>query len=438
MVKIPGPTLTVTAPSLFRVCICLLAAALSQRAQAAENTRTGIFHEQCRTLTVIVDGNPQAPPVITLADPPGTLTVGFDMLGDEREYLRYSIYHCNADWSISNLTDMEVFDGFNLADITDYAFSRATSVHYVHYSISLPNDEFRFRLSGNYLLRVYPENDPEEIYLQVRFMVSETAANIRGQVDTATDIDYNDAHQQLSFTVDLANNAVRDPFNDLKVIVSQNNRTDNSVQFTHPTRMSGSSAVYEHIPKLIFPAGNEYRRMETVQITYPGMGVEDIEYHAPYYHHLLKTDTPRHSRPYAYDQTQHGRFLVREYNATDPDTEADYTVVHFTLEMLPLPDAEVYLEGDLTGRRLDESSRMIYDTEAGAYRKALLLKQGAYNYQYLAAPHARAGKAFAGSTAQVEGDKFQTVNEYEIAVYYREPSERYDRLLGYTLLFSDH
>lgn len=401
---------------------------------AASNTLTGIFNPSCRTLTTTVNGNPIAPPVITAGNPAEALTVGFDILSDDREYLRYSIYHCDADWSISNITDNEVFDGFNLADITDYAFSRATGVHYVHYSITVPNEDFQFRLSGNYLLRVFPENDPDDIYLQVRFMVSENAVAIQGDVTSRTDIDYNTSHQQLTLQVDLNRYPVRDPFNDLRVIVRQNNRLDNSVTLSHPSRVNGNSAIYEHISSLIFKAGNEYRRFETLQTTYPGMGVETIDYHSPYYHHILALDSPRHSRPYSYDQTQHGRFLVREYNSSDPDTEADYTVVHFTLKMLPLLDAEVFIDGDLTYRHFDDTSKMIYDPEAGVYHKALLLKQGAYNYQYLALPSG--GASPAARTADIEGDLYPTVNEYEIAVYYRAPGERFDRLLGYTHLYS--
>lgn len=400
---------------------------------AKENTLTGIFDENFRTIVTEVNGDRLAPPVIGL-DSSETLTIGFDALREERDYLRYSIYHCDADWDLSDVVDTEVFDGFNYADVTDYAFSRATAVHYVHYSITLPNEEFRFRLSGNYLLRVYPENEPEEILLQVRFMVTERAVSIRGEASSRTDTDYNDRHQQLTLDVDLNKYPVRDMFNDLTVVVTQNGRHDNEAIVRHPTRVSGNTAIYEHRKELIFPAGNEYRRMETVQQTYPGMGVEEIVFHEPYYHHILKTAEPRHSKPYYFDQTQHGRYFIREYNSSNSDTEADYCVVHFTLKMLPVLDGDVYLDGDLTYRHFDDGSRMKYDEEAGVYHKAMLLKQGAYNYQYLTLPHS--GDATAARTADVEGDFYQTVNEYEVKVYYRAPGERYDRLLGVTIVYS--
>ncbi len=265
----------------FKTALACAAISCLNASGAQDNTMTGIFNEDFRTLTTEVDGDRLAPPVISL-DGGDCLTIGFDVLREERDYLRYSIYHCDADWGLSNLVDTEVFDGFNYADVTDYKFSRGTAVHYVHYSITVPNDDFRFKLSGNYLLRVYPENEPEDILLQVRFMVSEGAAHITGEATSRTDIDYNKEHQQLSLSVDLNRYPVRDIFNDLKLVVTQNGRSDNTKIITHPSRVNGSSAIYEHIPELIFKGGNEYRRMETVQLTYPGMGVEEIDFHDPY------------------------------------------------------------------------------------------------------------------------------------------------------------
>ncbi|MDE6101082.1 MAG: DUF5103 domain-containing protein, partial [Paramuribaculum sp.] len=56
-------------------------------------------------------------------------------------------------------------------------------------------------------------------------------------------------------------------------------------------------------------------------------------------------------------------------------------------------------------------------------------KQGAYNYQYLAVPR---GASTRGSTSVVEGDRYQTANEYLVKVYFRQPGSRYDRLVAVT------
>lgn len=406
------------------VTACCTAAAFVP-AFCAENTSTVIFDDSFRTLTVHIDGDRLAPPVLNL-DSDDRLVVSFDRLSEERDYLRYTIRHCNADWTPSQLVDSEVFDGFNYAEVTDYAFSRATTVHYVHYTIVLPNSEFRFRLSGNYLLQVYDEENPDEILLQQRFMVNENRVGAGGTATSRTDVDFNGSHQQLELQIDTRGYPVRDPFNDLTVVVEQNYDPGSRRLITHPSRRQADRLVYEHIPQLIFPASNEYRRMETVSVQFPSMGVDHVEYQAPYYNHYLNVDRPRFSHDYTYDSTQHGRFFVREYNSDNSDTEADYTVVHFTLDQPEIPGAKVYLEGDFTHRTPDSNSLVPYNPATGRYERAMLLKQGAYNYRYVAVP----------PRYPIEGDKYQTVNEYSVAVYYRAPGERYDRLLGYSLIFS--
>ena len=69
---------------------------------------------------------------------------------------------------------------------------------------------------------------------------------------------------------------------------------------------------------------------------------------------------------------------------------------------------------------------MKYNAETHAYECTQLLKQGAYNYQYLYV----APGTTAGSTAQAEGNFYETENEYLILVYHRAFGERYDRLIG--------
>ena len=61
-------------------------------------------------------------------------------------------------------------------------------------------------------------------------------------------------------------------------------------------------------------------------------------------------------------------------------------------------------------------------------KKAVLLKQGSYNYQYLFVPTGSS----VGQTGPIEGNYYQTQNEYSIYVYYRPMGARYDRLIGVT------
>ena len=393
---------------------------------AAADTRTGTPNDRVRTLQARSMGMPLSVPAIGL-DTGDRLEICFDHLAEDREYLRYELIHCNADWEPSGLVDPEFLDGFNQGSIEDFDFSRLTSTHYVHYSFELPNESVRPKISGNYLVRIYPEGNPDDTWAQLRFMVTEQVAPISASMTSRTDVDTNKGHQQLSITVDTERAGVRDPFNDIIVKVQQNGRYDNEATLRQPLRMASRHvSVYEHQAPLIFAAGNEYRRMETVSVTSPSMGVASIGYAEPFYHMALYTDVPRDETMYLYDMSLHGGFIVREYNSEQSDVEADYIVTHFTLDAPEAENAKIFIDGDFTYRRFDPEALMTYNRATGLYERNMLLKQGAYSYQYLTVPDGES----TGLTAPVEGDKYQTNNEYLIKVYAREPGGRYDRLVG--------
>lgn len=416
--------------------VVLLAAAARPSATAAtprgggEDTRTLAIDPRAATLTVHPEGDDMLPPVVSLGSG-RAIEVGFDMLSDERLYLRYTLTHCDADWQADALVATEYLNGFNDAEVEEWAYSGATTAAYVHYRIAVPNERMSPTLSGNYLLRVYEDGRPDATLVQARFSLDERAVGVAASVAGVTDIDYLAAHQQLDIAIDGGERlSMEDINNRLIVKVRQNGREDDVRTLLRPQYVDGRGSNggvcghYTHLRPLIFCAGNEYRRFESVSADHPGMNVAEVVYADPYYHFRLDDDAPR--RQYAYDRTQQGRRRVRALNVGDSQLDADYTVVHFTLAMPRLDDADVYIDGDLANRRLDATTRMHYDADAGAYRHAMLLKQGSYNYQYLAVKRGTA----VGTTATVEGDFAETANEYRIDVYYRAPGARYDRLLG--------
>lgn len=413
---------------LRRIILTLMMVAAGCAAAAVTDTSTGIFHPSFRSLQIEVEGAPYAPDVIMLGDESDRITISFDELADDRRYMRYELIHCDRDWRPESLVDSEFLEGFNQADVDEYAFSEATLVHYVHYTIRIPNSGMRITRSGNYLLRVYDESDPDETLLQARFGVCEATMRVGADVTSRTDIDTNETHQQISVTVDTRDTDVKDYFGDVTVKVSQNGRADNEVSVNRPLRVASGKLYFEHNRQLIFDAGNEYRRFEIISTQFPGIGVEDIDYRAPVYNMTLIPDRQRSLSGYLYDSTQHGRFLIREYNSTDSDVEADYVMTHFSLEIPRQEGMDFFLDGDFTMRRFDPLSRMVWSNATNRYEASMLLKQGAYNYQYLAVPTG----SVKGITAPVEGDYFETVNEYEVRVYHRRPGERFDRLTAVT------
>lgn len=405
--------------------------ALTAQSLSDQPYETRSFSDRFKTLRTQVEGRELFPPIIDL-NTNEHITISFDEMTEEVSYLQYSLVHCNADWRPSALSDLEYLDGFNTNPIEEFDFSMATFAHYVHYSLTLPNEDVQFKVSGNYVLLVYPENEPERVLLQVCFSVYENNILVAPSVTSRTDIDYNREHQQVSVTLNANNYRIQNPYNELKVSVTQNGRRDNEVIVNRPLRVQGSQIFFDHDRNLIFEAGNEFRRFEMVATRYAGLGVSNIYHFDPYYHVELTPVKPRSESSYLYDQTQNGRFVIRQSGASDSDTEADYFVVHFTLDSDPIPGGKIYIDGELTNHLYSPYNEMVYNPQTEQYEKTLLLKQGSYNYQYLFLPDGTR----TATAAPVEGNYYQTVNEYLVKVYHRAPGERYDRLIGIGMSYS--
>lgn len=371
----------------------------------------------------------EQPPIVRL-NSSDQLTLTFDELTHEVGWYTYALFHCNADGFDSQLSENEYLHGFNYQPVEEYQTSFNTLQPYTNYRLQLPNDQMQWRLSGNYRLEVYRDNDRSTPLLKAHFSVTEQLLPVRCEVKTITDIDYRSHHQQIALTLNSRNYEIRNPGAELKIRVRQNYRSDNEVWINTPLFHNANEIVYANNRALIFSAGNEFRRFEMTTHKYSGLGVEQVSYHAPYYHTTLELNRSRNQSTYRYDQDQDGRFIVRSIEADDSHTEADYHVTHFSLTSNQLlPAGTIYLFGELTGYQLDDRFRMEYSPERNRYESSILLKQGLYNYHYLFRPNG----AKKGETRPFEGDFHETQNCYLIQIYHRPMGSRYDRLVSTTL-----
>ena len=412
---------------------CCMLLAVAAMAQGKVDTRTHIFDSNVHSLKVCLENNMYIPPVLVM-NSGNRLVVNFDYIDYDVHYLRYSVTHCNADWQPSQLIESEYVSGFNYADIDDYEQSRATYVHYYNYQFMLPNPDMELLVSGNYLLTVYEQDDPDNLLFQTRFSVSEGTVGVYPQVTSRTDVEYNNRMQQVSFDVRFKPGQIRDPYSELTCIVSQNSREDNAVTVNRPLMVANDHVTYDHNRDLIFFAGNEFRRFETVAAHTINMGVSSIRYYEPMYHASLMIDEPRSEVQYLYDKTQFGRFTIRNAEAYNENhLEADYMITHFTLDTGgKLYGGNVWLYGEFSSSYPAPQAMMKYDASSGCYTADLLLKQGAYNYMYLWVPDGTSQ----GQSSRIEGDHYETINEYLVKVYDRPMGERYDHLIGYGVTYS--
>lgn len=389
--------------------------------------RTKILDENIKTLQIGVNDDKYLIPIVELKGS-DVLRIRFDEMSHLAHSYSYTVRHCNADWTESNLSTNEYLNGFTSGNITDFSLSQITTFLYTHYKFELPNTDISFKISGNYVVLIYEDNKVDQPIAQACFSIVEPKVSITAAVRGNTDTELSGSLQQLDFEVQLNGYQVRDINNELKVVVRQNNRYDNEVSGIQPTFISGSKLIFNNNKALIFEGGNEFHRFDISSVYAASVGVDEIRYEAPHYDVFLTQDKIEKSKSYTTEFDVNGKFVVNNQESMEnSDIDADYMYVHFMLPLKqPFFDGQLYLGGGMNYNLLDENSGLKYDFNAGAYYKTLLLKQGGYNYQYWFVPKGM-NKA---SVAKVDGSYWQTGNEYSIYIYHRAWGERYDKLIG--------
>lgn len=391
---------------------------------AARAQRHEVLTDHVRTLRVVVGDQWNASPLLHLGGG-DRMEISFDDLTHEYRRYRYRVEACNFDWTTNEgLFESDYLRGeTGEQTIETFRKSLNTNMLYTHYTFTFPNERVGISLSGNYRIHIYDDDEEEDVAL-VCFSVVKEAVQISASVSTNTDIDQDREHQQLRFSVNAQNLRMTNPTKELKTVVLQNDRWDNAVVNPKPDFLTPNDLQWRYDKRLIFKAGNEYRKFEITNLRVPTLGVNKLRWFDPYYHAELYEGKRRVN--YLYDEDQNGKYLVRSEEYDDADIQADYVLVHFTLKAEPLVEGDYYVMGDFSLQRFLPECKMEYQDDREAYEATVLLKQGYYNYLYLHVDDPEE----AGTTAEAEGDFYQTENKYSILVYFRPPGGRYDQLVG--------
>lgn len=386
--------------------------------------RNEIYSERIATLQVVASDDWLSPPVAFLGGNP--IHISFDDLTHEYHRYTYKVEHCDADWTVSDgLFENDYIQGFTEGNlIEDSEESLNTNMLYTHYRLTIPNKNCSLKMSGNYRLTVYDDNNEEEPMLTACFMIVEPKMGVSMTVSTNTDIDVNNAHQQVSMAVSYSGVHVSNPSTQLHTVVMQNGRWDNAIINARPQYTMGDGLKWEHCRDLIFDAGNEYHKFEVLDTDHPTLGIDRIRWDGEQYHAYVYTDEPRPN--YLYDEDANGAFYIRNSDNNENDRLTDYVMVHFQLKCPRPVEGEVYLNGVWTNDRFLPEYLMEYDEASKSYQAAVRLKMGYYSYQYLVLDSEGYTKLM-----PTEGNFFQTENKYQALVYYREPGGRTDLLVGY-------
>lgn len=395
-----------------------------------------VYHPSIRSVLLFRSGAELTPPIINY-NTSDLLTLSFDDLDGGYTSYQYTFIHCNADWTPTDLWQNEYLSGYTEDYIRNYQSSFNTLQPYTHYSVEIPNENIRFRIPGNYLLKVYPDGNPDQPIFTKKFYVVDKSVSVNGSVKQATDINKRFTHHEVLFTISHPQYVIDQPFNNLKVIVLQNNRWDNPQINIPPLMIREGELDYRYTDGTIeFPGGNEFRYFDMKSIRSRNERIRSIEIRNDAYIVDLSHDVRRNFKPYISDRDINGKFLLKSDDASDIAVEGEYAWVNFFISFeTPLVGGTMFVTGQFNDWKFDQSitpdkGRMKYNFARQGYEARVLLKQGYYNYLYAYVDD----KSGIPDFNQAEGNHSETVNEYSILVYYREQGNRFDNLIAYEVI----
>jgi hypothetical protein len=386
-----------------------------------------IFNQKIKTVQLYKEGWNLSNPIIKL-NSNEKLNLHFDLIDDQAETFYYTFIHCDKDWKRSDIFPNDYMSGYTDNPIEDYQSSFNTTVDYYHYTLSFPNDRVSLSLSGNYILYVYTQGKPEQPALTYRFIITEDAVKINVTAHRPQMTKDNNTHQQVDFIVSYSGLNINDPYRNTYAFILQNGRWDNAKQNLKPDFYGNNELKYNSLSdKNIFQGGNEFRYFDIKSIRYQTEYVKKIDFIIPYYNVYLFPSENREFKPYFYWKDFNGKYFIAIQEGKKPDIDADYVYVYFTLpSKQAIAGGKMYVSGGLSNWTFDRNNLMTYNQDKEQYECTMLLKQGWYNYEYV---YLKDGSS--DSVAGIfEGSHYETENDYTILMYYRNPRERYDRVIG--------
>jgi len=393
-----------------------------------------IYKPNIRTVQCHESSWDYAAPIISL-NGGELIELSFDDLDSDQKQYAMGFIHCNADWTPSDLLPAEYLNGFPEMNIINFTYSMNTFQPYTHYSILFPQQSLSFTKSGNYLMYVFLREDKSELVLSRRIMVYDNKTIINGSFRQTIAGDDQYKKQHLDFSISSSEYILNDPYKDLKVVVTQNNRWDNAVRDIKPTFLNGTQLTYSLDDASTFNGGNEFRFFDIRSLRFLTQSVKEIYRDEQLKNHVvIYPEVLRNNKPYLYYADFNGNFLIKNRESSgNMDVEADYVYVEFFLPYVnPEIKGNFYLLGKFTDWRMNKLSKMTYNYTRFGYEAKLYLKQGFYNYIYVLSDDSKKS----GDETIIEGNHWDTENDYNIFVYHKKFGTYYDQLIGFKKLNS--
>ena len=401
------------------------------RAQA--QVPDSVYKKNIHTIRFHNYGDQLSLPLLTL-NGGEQLELHFDDMDGDVKYYYYTYQLCDHDWTPVDLNEFDYLKGFTQMRITTYRNSSLTYSRYTHYQALLPERNCIPSRSGNYLLKVFLDGDVSKLVFTRRLLVLENKATVKAQITQPFSPEFFKTHQKVQFNINIKGLNAFSANQDIKVVILQNYRWDNALTDLVPTFIRGNNLEYNTEDRSVFGGGKEWRWLDLRDFHLQSDRVQSGEYKKNSTDIYLKPDFPRNNERYTYYQDMNGLYQIITTQNINPYWQNEYGTVHFRFDPpngQPFRDKDIYLFGQLTDYKLTDSLKMVFNAEKGVYETKFLMKEGYYNYTYMAVDRGNPGHHF-----EMDGDYYETENTYTILVYYRSFTSRSDELIGVSIIDS--
>jgi len=350
----------------------LLLFCLGVKAQLPDET----YFPNIRSATLFMQNNQSGYPIINLGST-GDLELHFDDMDGYVKSYSYTYQLCNADWTIANLSQFDYIKGFSQTRLNQYRQSSVATNKYVHYQAIVPDKNCMHQKSGNYLLKVFLNGDTSKLAFTKRLLVVDQRASLGAQIQQPFSSQLFKTHQKVQFSVDKSKLDVISPQQQVKVVILQNFRWDNAIKNIQPTFIKGNVLEYNTENDAVFAGGKEFRWADLRSFRFMSDRVDSTNLRETPFSVVLKPDAERANQRYLFLRDMNGFYEISTTDLINPWWQGDYAKVKFIFvpnNNQPYPDKQVYLAGQMTGYKYDESSLMGYNAERGIYQKESLLK----------------------------------------------------------------
>ena len=378
-----------------------------------------------RTILLYNSKNEMSLPIINL-DSEEKLELRFDDLTTDISKFFVTIEHFDSNWKKSNLLKSEYVEGFMKEEIINYDYSFNTLQEYIHYNYIFPSENLKPTISGNYKLKVFDSYG--DTVFSKKFMVLEKKINLEVNIKKATLSQERKIKHEIDFIINHKNFDIVDPFSQVKVIIKQNNKDDNAITDLKPMYIRNSSLIYDFNEENTFLGNNEFRHFDIKSMRYYSERIKSIYSDSSKFKVTLYSDNKKPFNNYSIEPDLNGKFYIKSQEARNSSTEAEYVDVLFSLRSEYISNGDLYIIGEMNDWKKNENFKLYYNFQKKQYEKEVFLKQGYYNYHYAINDTSLDYL----DVASIEGTHYQTRNEYQIYVYFKDLNDRYEKLIGFT------